>query len=720
MIGAETSWAGNATWSNAPGSSDWNTTGNWVPATVPNGPADTATFSASTQTSVSLDANIEVSAIVFNPGASAFTIAANHCCTSLPNVLTVSGMGVTNDSGEMQTFVIGTDFPSQAMLFTGTATAGSATAYITNPGGDLGFIENASAGQAGFINKGSVSFGDSASAGDATFLNEGGAASASAGGRIYFNAGFAGNATFTNEGGTAAQAFGGSVAINGPGSAEQATFINQGGTVAGADGGTTAFNDDASTANAVLIANGGVNGGDGGSIVFGGSPAGGIAQVKLFGNGNLNLELAQGAVTIGSLEGDGLVFLGSNELIVGSNNLSTTFSGTFEGIGPFQKIGTGTLTLSSVSPFFNSPMTVAEGTLEVSGDGVLATGDVAVSAGATLRVEGGTTNDYIFDGATLNLVDGSSVDLNFSGVADKISSLTIDRIAQSAGVYGSVASGAMHQLPQFTGPGTLLVAPQPRGRLLNISTRLQALKGDNVPIGGFIVSGNDPKEFIVRGIGPSLENFGVPGAMSDPTLELHDASGNTIATNDNWRDTQEAAINDTGLAPSDDRESAILEQLPPAAYTVILQGKADSNGIGLVEVYDLDQSTDSSFANISTRGTVQTGDNVMIGGVNVGPAEATDPTLLVRALGPSLTDQGISDVLADPMLELRDAFGSIVATNDNWADAQQELIQSTGLAPTDDREAAIWAVVYPGNYTAIVTGQNDATGVALIEIYNLP
>jgi hypothetical protein len=249
-----------------------------------------------------------------------------------------------------------------------------------------------------------------------------------------------------------------------------------------------------------------------------------------------------------------------------------------------------------------------------------------------------------------------------------------------------------------------------RTKLLNISTRLQVLTGDGVPIGGFIVTGLSPKKVIVRGIGPSLGPFGVPGALADPTLELHASDGSVINGNDNWKDTQEAEI-----------ESAIVETLDPGAYTAVLQGKDGTTGIGLVEAYDLDQPVDSELANISTRGFVDTADNVMIGGFIIGPEQLGDFTLVstvvIRAIGPSLGDFGVGNPLQDPTVELHDENGTMIAFNDDWKDSQQAEIEVAQLAPSDDRESAILIGVLSDPYTVIVRGKGDTTGVALVEVY---
>jgi hypothetical protein len=261
------------------------------------------------------------------------------------------------------------------------------------------------------------------------------------------------------------------------------------------------------------------------------------------------------------------------------------------------------------------------------------------------------------------------------------------------------------------------------GKQLNISTRLLVQTGDNVGIGGFIINGTDPKKVILRAIGPSLTARGVPGALQDPTLELHNHTGAVIAFNDNWRDTQQSTIQATGLAPGDNRESAIVQTLAPAAYTAIVRGKGGTSGVALVEAYDLDPNANSKLANISTRGFVGTGDNVMIGGFIVGGGlgvnGAGSEEVLVRGLGPSLTQRGVPIALQDPTLDLHDGNGAIIASNDNWKDTQQSEIQATGLAPSNDRESAILATLVQGNYTVILRGKNNTTGVGLVEVYKV-
>jgi len=291
-----------------------------------------------------------------------------------------------------------------------------------------------------------------------------------------------------------------------------------------------------------------------------------------------------------------------------------------------------------------------------------------------------------------------------------------------------------------TATSTLAFFQQVSGAAKNISTRLAVGTSDNVLIGGIIIQGNAPKKVIIRAIGPGLTQYGVPGALQDPFLELHDGSGALIGQNDNWGTTipggvitsdQVAEIQGSGLAPGDSRESAIISTLQPGNYTAIVRGVSSTTGNALVEVYDLDTthldvSINAQLGNISTRGLVQTGDNVMIGGFIVrGDMPAT---VIVRATGPSLTQYGVPNALQDPTLELHDGSGALIGQNDNWGTTilggvitsdQVAEIQASGHAPGDSHESAIISTLQPGNYTAIVRGVNDTTGIALVEAFVL-
>ena len=263
-----------------------------------------------------------------------------------------------------------------------------------------------------------------------------------------------------------------------------------------------------------------------------------------------------------------------------------------------------------------------------------------------------------------------------------------------------VPNGSM-PTPTPSGPGT---------KLANISTRLRVETADNVLIGGFIITGAEPKRLLVRAIGPSLS---FDDRLLDPSLQLFNSGGDLIRENNNWKEApNQQEIFDTTIAPSDDLESAVLTTLEPGAYTAVVSGVNGGTGVGLVEAYDLDLNANSKLANIATRGLVQTGDNVMIGGfIVVGPVAQK---LVVRAIGSSLP---IENKLSDPLLELYDANGDLVAANDNWRSDQEADIAATGIPPTDDLESAVLTTVQPAAYTAIVRGANDATGVGLVEVY---
>ncbi|MEO7724085.1 MAG: hypothetical protein ABIU29_05265 [Chthoniobacterales bacterium] len=255
----------------------------------------------------------------------------------------------------------------------------------------------------------------------------------------------------------------------------------------------------------------------------------------------------------------------------------------------------------------------------------------------------------------------------------------------------------------------------------NISTRANVGTGDNVLIGGIIITGNDTKQVVLRGIGPSLST--VPGALDDPVLELYDIDGMLIATNDDWMDNSaedQTILTDNNLAPAEDAESALVANLDPGAYTAIVRGAGDTTGVALVEAYDLDNgSTDSKLANISTRGFVESGDDVMIGGFILGAGGGL-AQVIVRGIGPSLADQGISDLLADPEILVFDGDGNLTAANDDWMDdPNMQTVADNGLAPSDPDEAALYLVLAPGAYTVILRGVEQSTGVGLVESYNI-
>lgn len=275
--------------------------------------------------------------------------------------------------------------------------------------------------------------------------------------------------------------------------------------------------------------------------------------------------------------------------------------------------------------------------------------------------------------------------------------------------------------PAGTGGRVLKLVPAPASpALLNLSTRQNVGTGEDVLIGGFIVVGSAGKPVVLRGVGPSLKAAGepLPGRMADPFLELHDGSGATIASNNNWVDSpQKQQIIATGIQPTDDKESTILGTLNPGVYTAVLRSATAANGIGLVELYDLGQSVSANAVNISTRGVVKSGDEVMIGGFIVGGSKSR--TLVARAIGPSLAASGVNDPLQNPTLELHNSSGTIVASNDDWRTTQEQQIRQTGIAPRNDKESAILTTLAPGAYTAVISGVQQGTGVALVEVYQV-
>lgn len=564
---AQTTQAGSATWLANPTSGSWINASNWTAGGPPNGPSDIATFATSNITNVFQAGDVQVSRVTFNSGADAFTIT-----TRATRTFTISGTGITNNSGTVQNFQAVTAVNRGVISFTNSATAGTQTlftndgnansggtggatvfantstasnaAFTNNAataasagGGSTQFFGNSTGGHAFFLNKrhtaadqqsGFTEFHDSSSAGNATFLNEGGTSTLPTGGTHFYDTSTAANATITNEGsavtsdepgltkfsnsstagsatinnnaGVGYSASWGRTAFDDNSTAANSTINNQGGTADGIVGGGLFFDefgDPNSTAsagnatinsyggtgngalgsrtefnggtagNATIIAYGGSNGGGGGAIYFQSYGDGGFARVELFGNGYLNLfNLFNPGVTIGSLEGNGIVFLEGDTLSIGSNNLSTTFSGVISNQDPFgifgplvgsiMKVGTGTLTLTNASTY-SGGTTVTTGTLVAGHNGALGASDVTVAAGAILTLQNGATNDYIFDGASLSIASNSTVNLNFTGTPDIVGSLIVGGVSQPAGLYGGPASPAPHILPQFGGTGEVLV-----------------------------------------------------------------------------------------------------------------------------------------------------------------------------------------------------------------------------------------------------------------------
>jgi hypothetical protein len=311
-----------------------------------------------------------------------------------------------------------------------------------------------------------------------------------------------------------------------------------------------------------------------------------------------------------------------------------------------------------------------------------------------------------------------------TATAAPTSTATATATATPAASASATATATPTTTPTATPTGTATATPTATptstpAQPVNLSTRMRAGTGDNVGIGGFIISGVTPKHVLIRAIGPSLEQSGVPDPLADPVLELYSSNPTPFATNNNWRDTQEETIKATGLPPLNDLESAIDLTLPPGNYTAIVKGNNGGTGVALVEVYDLNPPA-GKLANISTRAFVQTGADITIAGFILGNQSGSD-RVIIRGIGPSLSSSGISNPLSNPALELRDGNGSLIMANNDWQDnsAQAAQLEAAGLAPHDPLEAGIAATLPPGSYTALLAGENNVTGIGVVEIYDL-
>jgi cytochrome c peroxidase len=314
-----------------------------------------------------------------------------------------------------------------------------------------------------------------------------------------------------------------------------------------------------------------------------------------------------------------------------------------------------------------------------------------------------------------------------TGVAEVLNLTAQERLDLEA-FLRTLSGTAVFTDPKWSNPfrpdGTITVvdtAPTP-AQTVNLSTRLQVGTLDKVGIGGFIITGTAPKRVLVRALGPSLVQFGLSTLLADPTITLNGPAGFAPIVNDNWKSAQEAEIRATGLAPGNDLESAILTTLAPGAYTAILRGTNQATGTGILEIYDLDLAADSRLANISTRAFVGAGDEIVIAGFTVGNADGVDH-IIVRGLGSSLNRFGIFPTVSDPALEVRNANGATLGTNDNWSqDPEHGEVTAAGLAPNSE-EAAVAITLGPGAYTALLSAHTvsyiDLRGVGLVEVYSL-
>jgi uncharacterized delta-60 repeat protein len=313
-------------------------------------------------------------------------------------------------------------------------------------------------------------------------------------------------------------------------------------------------------------------------------------------------------------------------------------------------------------------------------------------------------------------IGGHSVaEMNFRVIADIGRSLSI---APNGTLYVAGDASNVPGLAIFTGDPQSVVPPAGPPRLFNISTRGPVLTGEDVLIGGFVIGGSSPKTVMVVAIGPSLAGAGIPNALADPTMTLvRSSDGAILATNNDWQSAANAdAMRATGLAPANARESAILMTLPPGAYTAIVSGVNGSTGVGLVAVYEVDHP-EVPLTNISTRGRVLTGNSVLIAGLIV--TGDAPQTVVITAAGPSLASAGIAQPLQNPTLTLvRSSDQAVMATNDDWQTAPNaDAIRASGFAPSDPREPAIMLSLPPGAYTAILSGVNNTSGVAVIGVF---
>ncbi len=498
--------------------------------------------------------------------------------------------------------------------------------------------------------------------------------------------------------------------------------------------------------NLVAAGGGNVVSHDGGSLI--GQDGGGlIAQ----GGGNIvaqgggNVVSNDGASLIGQ-DGGGIVATGGGNLVGNSggtfkiNSASVASTATLQAAtapSGFTQSG-GELNLSQITVIgpFNLNGGVLSGSGLILGDltnnggyispghsaGIMAvTGNFTQGANGTLIVENGGPYPSQFDqlqvGGAASLGGNLDVKLINGYTPDPADTFSPLGYSSATGSFASVSGNAQATV-NASGLLTSVdpAKPNPKtGQPLNIATRLAIQSGDNVLIAGFIVTGpsGSTKKVLIRGLGPSLAGLGVPGTISDPLLELHNPDG-SVVINDNWQQGDTTQI-PPGFAPSDPRESVVVATIGPGNYTAILKGAHGETGVGLAEVYDLDSASLAQLGNIATRGFVNTGDNVLIGGFIIGGTEPAK--MVVRAIAPSLVSI-LPGVLKATTLELHDANGSVIS-NEGWRSTQESEILATALQPGNDNEAAILATLVPGNYTAIVRGKNNTTGIAVVEAYNL-
>ena len=352
-----------------------------------------------------------------------------------------------------------------------------------------------------------------------------------------------------------------------------------------------------------------------------------------------------------------------------------------------------------------------------------------IAGAATVMVQVAPQGQLSFSPSSVSINPGDTVQWVWKSKAMPHSVTSVSNGLFNSGVQQSNTFTFSHTFPtagsfpyfcsvHFTEmKGMVTVAAPASSKLSNISTRALVQTGNNVLISGFIISGSGNKSILLRALGPTLGNFGIANALANPVLQLNNGAGAIIASNNDWGTAANAQSIPANLRPPNSLESAILTSLGPGKYTAIISGENNTTGVALAEVYDLDTATGAILSNISTRGFVETGNQVLIGGFIV--QGSTTQKVLVRALGPTLTGFGVTGALADPTLELRDVNGNLIDSNDNWKSTNQAAITATGLQPPNDSESAILRTLNAGSYTAIVQGANSTTGVALVEVYAL-
>jgi hypothetical protein len=411
------------------------------------------------------------------------------------------------------------------------------------------------------------------------------------------------------------------------------------------------------------------------------------------------------------LDANGQASVTTSDLAAGNGFLGNHFiTATYSGDGNFSG-GSATLVQKVHA---RASMTTLTSSPNPSGPGQTVTFTAAVTSDPS---GGGTPSGMVTFLEGGNVL--AQVPLNPNGIA----SFQTDALSAGEHTITAVyASDTVFAASSDSHIQTVTSSTPMAAQALNLSTRMRVQTGDNVGIGGFIITGSDPKHVLIRAIGPSLANFGVTDPLSDPVLELHGPNTFVTITNDDWRDdpVQEALIEASGIPPGNDLESAIDATLVPGSYTAIIRGKDNAAGVGLVEVYDLNPEVSSKLANVSTRAFVGTGNNIVIAGVTLGRNSGLD-RVIVRGLGPSLNQAGVANPLSDPTLELRDWNGTLLAANNDWQDDQGQAaaLIAAGLAPSETLEAGMAATLPPGSYTALLAGLNNNTGVGLVEIYDL-